>query len=105
MAKYVFGYHGGTGMAESPAEQEKQMAAWGAWFAELGDAVADPGNPFGQTRTLAADGSVSDGGGANPLGGYSIVKATDIDSALQLAKGCPLLTEGGSVEVCEAIDM
>lgn len=105
MAKFVFGYHGGSGMPESAEEQEKLMAAWGGWFATLGDALVDGGNPFGQNRTVASDGAVSDGGGSNPLGGYSIVDASDLDTATTMAKGCPVLANGGSVEVCEAIDM
>jgi hypothetical protein len=105
MAKFVFGYHGGSGMPETPEEQEKLMAAWGGWFGSLGAAVIDGGNPFGQAKTVAADGSVSDGGGANPLGGYSIVEADSLDAAVTMAKDCPALANGGNVDVCETIDM
>ncbi len=105
MAKFVFGYHGGSGMPESPEDQEKAMATWGAWFTSLGEAVLDGGNPFTENRTVASDGSVSQGGGANPLGGYSIVEAAHLDAAVVLAKGCPVLASGGNVEVCAAIDM
>ncbi len=105
MAKFVFGYHGGSGMPETPEEQKKVMGAWEAWLGSLGEAVLDPGNPFTGSRTVASDGSASDGGGANPLGGYSIVDASDLDTAVEMAKGCPGLANGGNVEVCEAIDM
>lgn len=33
--------------------------------------------------------------------GYSIVKAESIEEATELAKGCPILTFGGNVEVRE----
>lgn len=105
MAKFVFGYHGGSGMPESPEEQEKLMAAWGAWFGALGEAIVDGGNPFEPASTVAADGAVSAGGGTNPLTGYSIVEAADLDEAVTMAKGCPVLDNGGNVEVCTAIDM
>lgn len=105
MPKYVLAYHGGGGMAETAEEQEAQMAAWGAWFGSLGDAVIDGGNPIAGSKTVGADGSVSDGGGANPLNGYSLIKADDFDSAVGMAQGCPVLAGGGSVEVAEAIDM
>ena len=36
MAKFVYVYTGGQ-MAATPAEQEQQMQAWGAWFGTLGD--------------------------------------------------------------------
>ena len=103
MPKFVFAYHGGT-IPESAAAQADAMAAWGAWFGSLGDAVIDGGNPTGQSKTLTANGAV-DGGGANPLSGYSLINATDIDAALAHAKGCPILAVGGSVEVAEALDM
>jgi hypothetical protein len=104
MPKYVFAYHGGT-MAESAAAQAEALAAWGAWFGSLGEAVIDGGNPTGQAQTIDADGSVNNGGGANPLSGYSLINATDIDAALAHAKGCPILAVGGSVEVAEALEM
>ncbi|ETX00178.1 MAG: hypothetical protein ETSY2_39580 [Candidatus Entotheonella gemina] len=104
MAKFVLAYHGG-GMPETEAEQAEVMAAWGAWFGGLGEAVLDGGNPIAMTKTVASNGSVSDGGGVNPLSGYSLVQADSIDAAVEMAKGCPILASGGSVEVCQAIDM
>ena len=103
MPKYVFAYHGGT-VADSPAAHDDAMAAWGAWFASLGDAVIDGGNPTGQSKTVTAK-SVANGGGANPLSGYSLINAANIDAALEHAKGCPVLAVGGSVEVAEALEM
>ena len=104
MPKYLLGYHGGS-MPESEAEQAAAMAAWGTWFEQLGDAVVDGGNPTAAAKTIGSDGSTSDGGGANPLSGYSILQATDLDAAVSLAKGCPIFTGGGSVEVGELVEM
>jgi hypothetical protein len=104
MPKYVFAYHGGS-RPESEAEQAAVMTAWINWFGTLGEAVVDGGNAVGASRTIVADGSTSDGGGTNPLTGYSLVNASDLDAAVSLAKGCPILSAGGSVEVAEAIDM
>ncbi len=105
MTKYVFSYHSDGEMPSDPAEQEKIMAEWSAWFGSMGDAVVDGGNPFGEIRTVASDGRVTHGGGANPVTGYSIIQADDFDAALGHAKGCPILGGGGSVEVAEAIEM
>ena len=105
MAKYLFGYHGGSGMAVSEAEMEAIMAKWGAWFQELGASVLDGGAPVGRAMTVASDGSVSDGGGADALGGYSIISADSIEEAVAKAKGSPALADGGSVQVAELIDM
>jgi len=104
MAKYVFAYHGG-GMAETEEEQAAVMEAWMAWFAGLGEALVDGGNPIGRAHTVHSDGSVTQDGGSNPLTGYSLVSADSIEEAVALAKGCPGLANGGSVEVAETLDM
>jgi hypothetical protein len=102
MAKFVYFYTGG-GMAETPEAQEAAMQAWVAWFGSLGDAVTDMGNPFAVSATVGPDG-VTDGG-ASGGGGYSIVSADSLSEATTMAKGCPTLTNGGKVEVYEALAM
>jgi hypothetical protein len=104
MPNYLLAYHGG-GMPESEAEQARVMAAWGEWYQRLGESVVDPGNPIGRTMTIESDGSVSEGGGPNPVSGYTVIKAGDMDTAVDLAKGCPLLASGGIIEVGETISM
>lgn len=104
MPDYIFAYHGGK-TPESPEEGEKVMAAWNDWFRRLGSAVKQPGNPVGMSKTVSADG-VANNGGANPLSGFTIVTAGDIDAACEMAKSCPILeNETGSVEVAELIEM
>lgn len=100
MARYLLAYHGG-GMPESEEEGARVMAAWTQWFEKLGKAVVDAGNPIGTTRMIASDRRVTEGGGANPVTGYSIIEADNLDMAVGLASGCPILDSGGSVEVGE----
>jgi hypothetical protein len=102
MATYLFAYTGGS-TPDSEEAQAAVMAAWTGWFGELGDAVVDAGNPFGPSATIASDGSVS-GSGAARLTGYSVLKADSLDAATVLAKNCPVLAAGGSVEVYETFD-
>ena len=102
MPKYIFAYHGGK-MPETPEEGQKVMAAWGAWFESLGSAVVDPGNPAGMSKTVSGSG-VADNGGSNPISGYSLVSADNLDAAVEMARGCPML-DHGTVEVAEAIEM
>lgn len=104
MAKYALVFHGG-GMPETEEESAAVMAAWGVWMEGLGAALTDPGNPFGSAKTINSDGSTSAGGGANPATGYTLVDADSLDAAVALAKGCPILASGGSIEVAEALDM
>jgi hypothetical protein len=104
MPKYVLAYHGGS-TPSSEADQTDAMAAWGAWFGSLGAAVVDGGNPTGASVTLASDGSTTSGGGSNPLTGYSLINASDLDAAVSLAKGCPIFAAGGTIEIAEALEM
>ncbi len=104
MAQFIFAYHGGKS-PETPEEGEKVMAAWGAWFGGLGDAIVQPGAPLGMSKTVNGSG-VTDDGGANPVSGYSVVDAADMDAAVTMAKGCPMVVDGsGSVEVAELLEM
>jgi hypothetical protein len=104
MAKFLLAYHGGKA-PDSPEEGEKVMAAWMAWFGGMGDAVVDPGNPVGQSHTVTAKGAVADGG-ANPVSGYSIITAADVEAAKAVAAQCPMVVDGsGSVEVAEIVEM
>jgi hypothetical protein len=104
MTKYLLGYHGG-GMPETPEEGDKVMKAWNSWMGTLGKSLLDGGNPAGAAKTVAPDGKVTDGGGANPVTGYSIIEANDLDDAVRLSKGCPILISGGSIEVSELMAM
>lgn len=104
MPNYLFSYHGGGEMPDDPEVVEKVMAAWGAWYAAQGEAIVDGGSPVSIAKTIASDGSVSDGGGANPVTGYTIVAADDLDAAVASAKDHPHL-EAGSIEISELIDM
>lgn len=103
MAKYMFTYHGGK-RPESKEEGERVMAAWGAWMGGLGAAMTDGGGPAGPSKTVTR-GGVADNGGANPVSGYSMVEAGSMAAAVEMAKGCPILTDNGSVEVTEVLSM
>ena len=102
MGKFVLVYRGGAAPT-SEADGAKVMEAWMGWFGTLGAAVVDGGNPFGASTAVQADGSsaaVTAG-----LSGYSILTSDSLAGAATLAKGCPILAAGGSVEVYEAHDM
>lgn len=99
MSNYVLVYKGG-GMPETEAEQQAVMAAWGSWYGNLGQAVVDSGNPFGPSAAVAADGTVKEGA-PSALTGYTILSADSIDRAAELAKGCPIISSGGTIEIYE----
>ena len=103
MANFLLVFHGGS-MPESQEEGAKVMQAWTDWFGVLGDRLVDAGNPVSNVRTIAADGTVSEGG-TNPSTGYSVIKADSLDAAVAAAKGCPVLAGGASVEVAETFEV
>ena len=99
MTKYLYAFKGGS-IPQSEEEQQRVMAAWGAWFQSLGDAVVDQGNPFGASAAVGGNGATSG------LTGYTIVNAASLDDAKKKAAGCPILEGGsGSVEVYETLEM
>jgi hypothetical protein len=94
MSTFLFSYHfPKTYTAGSP----DSVAAWRAWFQSMGANLVDAGKPVVDRRTL----------GNTPetlQGGYSLVAAEDIECAVELAEGCPGLTDGIGVEVGELPD-
>ena len=98
MANFLLLYHGGK-MPESPEEGAQVTKAWTDWFGELGGAVVDGGNPVSRSRTVSPAGSVSEA--ASDISGYSVIKADNLEAAVELAKGCPVLLGDASVEVAE----
>ena len=68
-------------------------AAWETWFNQLGSHLVDLGNPVFDRTPVGACGTPL------PLGGYTLVTADDFAEAVELANGCPIVEEGGGVEV------
>ncbi len=105
MANYLLLYSGGR-MPETEAEQKAVMQAWMAWFGRLGDALVDGGNPTTpNAKTISGDGSVTDGGNGMMPSGYSIIKASSLDAAVAMAKGCPVLQGGAKLTVLETFQV
>jgi len=102
MGTFALIYSGGS-MAQTPEEQQAVMQAWTEWFGTLGDAVVQPGHPFGASASVSGDGI----GRPGTLGatGYSVVRAGSLDEATGFAKGCPIIAAGGGVDVYEALEM
>jgi hypothetical protein len=105
MSDFVLVYSGGS-MPQSAEEQAQVMAAWTSWFGGLGAAVKDPGNPFTPAgKRLAPDGSITDVAARELATGYSILDADSLESALAMAKDCPVLQGGASVSVYETFQV
>ena len=102
MATFLVTYHGGPGMPASAEAREQMMAAFQAWAASVGDSMADPGAPLGPAVTVSA-GGVRSGDAEGRVGGYSVLRADDMDAAVALVRDHPFVQRGGSLQVTEAV--
>lgn len=101
MPRFILAFRGG--MPKSPEEGEQMMTDWNAWMAKTGDALVDPGAGFGPSRCLATPDREESCG--DPLSGYSVVEAGDIEAALDIARGNPIFALGGTIEVAPLMEM
>ncbi|MBX3233822.1 MAG: hypothetical protein KIT84_08855 [Labilithrix sp.] len=109
MSEFVFLYRGRRPVG-TPEEMQAIMQRWIGWMQDLAGkgALKERGLPLersgkvvrGKDKSVAA---FADAGDA--IGGYSVVTAKDIDHAIELSRGCPILEVGGDVEVRPAMQM
>lgn len=97
MAKFVFLYSSTNVPTEPPAPEHMQL--WVAYFQKIQASLVDHGAPF------LPNSQVLGGGNASGVTGYSIVQADNIEAAIALTEGHPMLTHGGSIQVLECLDL
>jgi hypothetical protein len=105
MTEFTFLFRGRERSA-SPEQMQRTMEKWVAWFKDLNakGIIKDPGNPLAAAGKVVAgrEKTVSDGPFAEAkdvVGGYILIEAETLAEATDIAKGCPILDVGGSVEV------
>ena len=103
MSQFVITYLGGD-QPSSPEEGKEHFAKYMEWLSSLGDAAVSPANPLKDTSTVNPDGTVT-AGGTTSMSGFTIVEADSMEAALTMAKACPFLDIGGSLEVSELMQM
>jgi hypothetical protein len=107
MAKFLFVYRRGSDAADkmTPEQLQQSMKKWEAWINEGFQKgwMVDPGDGLTQEgRVVNGKKVVMDGPFVEAkeiVGGFSIVQADTINAAAEIAKGCPGLQSGGTVEV------
>lgn len=89
----------------TPERAQQSMQAWLGWIRELEAKghLKDPGQPLGRggkvvtgKQRLVTDGPFTES--KDVVLGFIVIRARDLDEALELSKGCPILDDG-SVEV------
>jgi hypothetical protein len=96
----------------TPERAQQSMQRWIAWMKELDREghLKDRGQPLERTGKVVRgqQKTVTDGPypeAKDVVGGFTLVEAQDIDQAVELSRGCPILEGGGSVEVRPVMKM
>lgn len=88
----------------TPEQSQGNIQDWMDWMGGIAaqGKMASGSRLSFEGKTLKPNNVIADGPYAEVkeiIGGTIIVKATDIDEAMKLAEGCPILSHGGNVEV------
>jgi hypothetical protein len=91
MPQFIFSYRSAKGAAADP----DGLKAWSAFINDvIAPSVTDPGWPVFEPAVV-----LGEAGPSTQLGGYAIVTADDLQTAVSMAEHCPTITRGGGVEV------
>ena len=106
----VFRYEPSAEYQPTEAEMSEQHQQWGAFIGGLAmqeklvstHQLSFEGNQVFADKTVASGFHLAD---KQIVGGNMIVVAQSLDAATEIAKNCPILAVGGSVEVREISPM
>jgi len=108
MKDFVLIFRNNANPATPPSAEQMQqvLSRWMDWMGGIAaqNKLADKGNRLGvaESKVVKPGNSVSDGPYTEMkefISGYIVVRTANIDEAVKLAQGCPVLTIGGNVEV------
>ena len=100
MTYYVFLFKGGLRTSELSKEYSDRFVNWARRVAS--DKI--PGNRFRQEGKVVSSNGVDDlKFSKDTVGGYIVIEADDYARAVEVSKGCPILENGGSVEIREIV--
>ena len=111
MKDFLFLFRANGTPAGSPDEMQAMTKRWMDWIGGIAaqNKLVDRGNRLFPSGKVVKPGNIITDGPYSEIkesiGGYSIVKADSLEEATEMAKGCPALTVGGSVEVREIREM
>jgi hypothetical protein len=104
MSEFVYLFHNEP-PSGTPEQIQQAMQRWLAWRKDLTDnGHFKDGRPLERRGKFATGRQkiVTDGSHAETkelVGGYMLIEANDLQQAVELSLGCPILEGGGTVEV------
>jgi hypothetical protein len=111
MKEFVMIFRNAASPDRSPQQIQQVLQQWQDWMGNLvaQEKLASSGSRLGtEGKTVKPNNVVTDGPYAEIkeiLGGFIVVYAANVEEAAELAKSCPILLVGGSVEVRNMIPM
>jgi hypothetical protein len=108
MAKFMYLFRGNLAALRSmsPEQMQQNMKKWMDWkdsleknghVKQVGERLDGTGKVVRGKAKAVTDGPYVEVKDA--VGGYMLVEVRDMDHAVELAKGCPILESEGTVEV------
>ncbi len=98
-AQFIVTYHGG----EEPSDHQEYQRLherYGTWLDSLDIPSGGAMVPVKDCRVVKASGALQDANGS-PMSGFTIFQAGSLEEAIVIAKKCPYLDIGGTLEVSE----
>jgi hypothetical protein len=95
----------------TPEQLKEVTKPWQDWMGSLAaqNKLADMGNRLDPDGRVVKPGAIVTNGPyvevKEAIGGYTVIRASSFDEAAELAKSCPILATGGSVEVRQIVPM
>jgi hypothetical protein len=95
----------------TPEQMQASIKQWQDWMGSIAaqgkfagtNRLSSEGSKVLRANSLVTDGPFTEA--KEIVGGYLIVKAANMEEALKLAEGCPILDIGGNVEIRNVIPM
>lgn len=101
MTSFILVYLGGA-QPSDPEEGKAHFDKYRAWLGSLGDALISPANPLKDTTVITPGGTVTPGS-ITEMSGFTVIQAESIQDAIKMARTCPFLEIGGTLEVSELV--
>ena len=109
MNQYLLLFRRDAEVKFSPEQLQKMTQPWMDWMGSVAaqNKLANQGNRLDSAGKVVRPNNVVTNGPyvemKEAIGGYTIVKTNSLDEAVEVAKGCPILNVGGTVEVRQIV--
>ncbi len=105
MTNFIYLFRGGQTPGASPEKMQAQMQKWMSWIERLrkqdryvtGEPLESGGKVISSERKIVTDGPFAEG--KEIVAGFFIIRAQNLNEAVEMSLECPVFENAGSVEV------